>query len=416
MLQGKFCNGIGMENRSDVLIVGAGIVGLATAYQLLKALPHLKITIVEKEKEVALHQTGHNSGVIHSGIYYKRGSLKAKNCIEGKKELMAFCDEQGIAYRKLGKVIVATEEEQLPRLEEIRKRGEDNGVALEMIDQVRLREIEPHVSALKAIWVPECCVINYREVAAAFLRLICAQGAKVCFGQKVQRIVSQGEESVVETTGGAHVTSFLINCAGLFSDRIAKRSPLVTKPVHQILPFRGEYYMLSKEKSALVRGLIYPVPDPKFPFLGVHLTRMIDGKVEAGPNAILATAREGYHRSKINLRDCAEYLQYRGFWRMALRYWNVGVYELYRSLSKKAFLRDLQRLVPAIEEGDLSPGGAGVRAQVVTREGKMLDDFALYEEKNMIHVLNAPSPAATASLSIGRYIATRAQAARCLMV
>lgn len=399
-----------MTKTSDVLIIGAGIVGLATAYQLQRQHPHLKIAIVEKEEKVAAHQTGHNSGVVHSGVYYKPGSLKAKNCVEGKKELLQFCDDNAIAYKKLGKVIVATRQEELPRLEEIEKRGRANGLtSLELIGPERLKEIEPHVSARKALWLPDVPVIHYPDVAQVLSQRVQEKGAELFLGEKVVDIRSEKGGCVVVTTKRMLQSRFLINCAGLFSDRIAKRSPLKERPSHQILPFRGEYYMLSQEKAKLVKGLIYPVPDPKFPFLGVHLTRMLDGKVEAGPNAVLAFAREGYKKSHVHLGDCLDYLRYPGFWKMAFRYWNIGMYEIYRSLSKKAFLRDLQRLVPEIQESDLSPGGAGIRAQVVTREGKMLDDFSLIQEQNMVHVLNAPSPAATACFSIGRFIASKVE-------
>jgi L-2-hydroxyglutarate oxidase len=383
---------------NDVLIIGAGIVGLATAYQLLKAKPSLKLLILEKEKEVGLHQTGRNSGVIHSGVYYKPGSLKAKNCLEGRKALLQFCEEQEIPTQKLGKVIIATKAEELGKLLDIAERGRLNGVqGLELIGPERLKEIEPHVSALQALWVPECHVVHFGTVASRLAQAVRALGGEIALETEVTGI----KNAVVETSRQTYHAGTLINCAGLFSDRIARLSK--EKVEHQILPFRGEYFELSKRE--LVNGLIYPVPNPKFPFLGVHLTRRIDGSVEAGPNAVLAFAREGYRKRDFNGRDCLEYLKYPGFWKMAGRYGSVGLYELYRSFRKRAFLKDVQKLIPAIEEKDLASGGSGVRAQVVTRDGKLLDDFALLQEGKRYHVLNAPSPAATASFAIGRFIA-----------
>jgi L-2-hydroxyglutarate oxidase LhgO len=388
----------------QVVVIGAGIVGLATAYQLLKARPHLSVLVLEKEAEPAQHQTGNNSGVIHSGIYYKPGSLKAKNCLAGKEELLAFCEEFGIPTQKLGKVIVTTAPHQRERLDEIESRGRANGVPLERIGPARLKEIEPHVQALEALWIPDCSIISYRAVAARLAAEVVRLGGEIRFGEAVQAI---HPGIVVETSQTAHRASHLINCAGLFSDRIARKALGAQLIPHRILPFRGEYYELAAAKHHLVNGLIYPVPDPRFPFLGVHLTRMVNGHVEAGPNAILALSREGYRKTDIKLRDCLDTLAYPGFWKMAAKYWQAGCYELARSFSKKLFLRDLQKLVPAIEEKDLQPGGAGIRAQVVARDGKLIDDFAILEEKNMVHVLNAPSPAATASFAIGRHIASR---------
>lgn len=389
----------------DVIVIGAGIVGLATSYQLLQANPKLKVAILEKESGPAKHQTGNNSGVVHSGVYYKPGSLKAKNCIAGKNELLQFCEAFGIATQKLGKVIVVTEEKQKERLREIESRGRANGVKLERIGPERLREIEPYVQALEALWIPECTVVSYREVARKLVEELEKRGAELYWNEPVVSIDASRKEVRVVTPNREYVASHVVNCAGLFSDRIAKQALGKREVPHSILPFRGEYYELRQEKRGLVKGLVYPVPDPEFPFLGVHLTRMIDGKVEAGPNAVLAFAREGYRKRDVNLRDCWHVASYAGFWKMAAKYWKAGFYEMARSFSKKLFLRDLQKLVPALEEGDLIPGGAGIRAQVVTREGKLLDDFSILEAKNMIHVLNAPSPAATASFSIGRQIA-----------
>lgn len=394
----------------DIVIIGAGIIGLATGYQLLKFNPHLKVVILEKEPEVAQHQTGHNSGVVHSGIYYKPGSLKAKNCIAGKKELLEFCHQFGISTKKIGKVIVATEEDQKSRLREIEARGYANGVLLERIEKSRLKEIEPHVEALEALWIPDCSVISYREVAKKLAAVFQTLGGELYCNEQVEAIEVGKSYICVATRKNEYKAFKLVNCAGLFSDRIARKALGKQKVSHQIVPFRGEYYELCKEKRHLVNGLIYPVPDPRFPFLGVHLTRMIDGKVEAGPNAILAFAREGYQKKDIDLKDCWDLVCYPGFWKMALQYWKAGFYEMARSWSKKLFLKDLQKLIPALQEKDLIPGGAGIRAQVVTRNGKLVDDFSILEEGNMIHVLNAPSPAATACFAIGRQIAERTRA------
>ncbi len=387
----------------DVIIAGAGLVGLATAYQLLKIRPDLKVCILEKESGPAAHQSGRNSGVVHTGIYYKPGSLKAKNCIEGRKELLAFCETQGISYQKKYKLIVAIHPRELAKLREIHSRGETNGVpGIKLLSKEEVRAIEPNVNALEALFIPECHIIDYKQVANSLCNWIQKQGGEIVFNEPVMEV----REGTVIGKSKTYSCSFFINCAGLHSDRIARSA--LGKVMHQILPFRGEYYELAPGKRNLVQGLIYPVPDPKFPFLGVHLTPMINGKVEAGPNAILAFAREGYRKSDFNWKDVKEILFYPGFWRMAYNYWQAGAYEMVRSFSKQVFLRDLRRLVPAIDEKDLSPGGAGIRAQVVTREGKLLDDFAFLREHNFLHVLNAPSPAATASFSIGRTLAKMA--------
>jgi L-2-hydroxyglutarate oxidase LhgO len=307
----------------------------------------------------------------------------------------------------VGKVIVATRKEEIPRLSDIEERGRANGVALERVGASRLKEIEPHVSALEGIWIPECSVVSYAAVAQVLAAEFQKMGGELLLGQEVEAVGSKGDSIQIRTDKKEWEVSSIINCAGLYSDRIAKMALGEAAVPNRIMPFRGEYYDIVGEKANLVKGLIYPVADPRFPFLGVHLTRMINGGVEAGPNAVLATAREGYRRRDFDLKDCADFLSYKGFWKMGLKYWKAGVYEIARSLSKKMFLKDIQRLVPAIEEKDLKPGGRGIRAQVVTQEGKLLDDFSIVEEKNMIHVLNAPSPAATASFSIGREIAKR---------
>lgn len=392
----------------DVIIAGAGIVGLATAYQLQKRAPDLSICVVEKEEAPALHQTGRNSGVVHSGIYYKPGSLKAKNCLMGRQELLAFCDEHEIPYRSIHKLIVATHPAELPRLKDIQERGRAHAIfGLKRLHCSEVREIEPHVNALEALLIPQCQIIDYRQVALALADQFQKKGGQIRFQQQVLQIEKRETGCVIHTSKESLSCGFFVNCAGLHSDRLAKAS--LGKVEHQILPFRGEYYELSEEKKHLVNGLIYPVPDPEFPFLGVHLTPMMNGKVEAGPNAILAFAREGYRKTDWVTQDVRDYLGYKGFWKMAFRYWKAGCYEMARSLSKSLFLRDLRRLVPAIEANDLHPGGSGIRAQVVTQEGKLLDDFAFYEEKNILHVLNAPSPAATASFAIGQHLAQKVQ-------
>jgi L-2-hydroxyglutarate oxidase LhgO len=388
------------------LIIGGGIVGLATARQLRRINPSLSITVLEKELDVGLHQTGRNSGVIHSGIYYKPGSLKAQNCLAGREELMTFCEEQGVPFKKIGKVIVATTEKEIGSLQEIERRGRANGIpGLEAIGPGRLREIEPNVTGLEALWVPGCAIVDYGAVARALASSLQSQGVEIVCGSPAIAIHETGQAIRVVTPAKEYVVDRLINCAGLYSDRVARLMLNRQQVPHQILPFRGEYYKLTEAKRSLVRGLVYPVPDPQFPFLGVHLTPMINGEVEAGPNAVLALAREGYRKTDVNSRDLLEVLRYPGFWWMGLKYWKAGFYEMYRSLNRKAFLRDLQKLVPAIEERDLLPGGAGIRAQAVTPEGKMVDDFSIVRKGRAVHVINAPSPAATASFALGRAIA-----------
>lgn len=379
----------------DIIIAGAGIVGLATAYQLLEQKPGLKILVLEKEFGPALHQTGHNSGVVHSGVYYKPGSLKAKNCLEGRKELLAFCDAEGISYQKKHKLIVATEEEELSCLENIYARGIANGVSCKILSKEEAFEMEPNVNALRALFIPECFILNYVEVAKALCLAIEQRGGTIQFNEPVLKI----HETTVIGKQNTYQCRFFINCTGVHSDRLALSS-------HRILPFRGEYYELVK--NTYVQGLIYPVPDPKFPFLGVHLTPRIDGSVEAGPNAVLALSREGYRKSDVRWADIKEIFLYKGFWKMSLVHWKMGAYELARSWSKKLFTRDLQRLVPKLKAEDLRPAGSGVRAQVVTREGKLLDDFSFVQKERSLHVINAPSPAATASFAIGKILAKMA--------
>ena len=393
----------------DVTIIGGGIVGLATALQLLRQFPHLKLAIIEKENALATHQTGHNSGVIHSGIYYKPGSLKAKNCVEGVKDLLTFCDENNVSYQKCGKIVVATRPEEISRLEELERRGKANGVPdLEMIGPERLKEIEPHATGLQALYSPQTGIVDFVQVAHAYAKRIELMGGLIFLGQPVQGVDVKGKESIVKTATKEYRTKYLINCAGAYSDQIARMCG-TQQAMYQIIPFRGEYYFLKPEKRSLLKGLIYPVPDPKFPFLGVHLTRTIHGEVEAGPNAVLALSKVGYRKTDINPADLWQMMRYKGFWKMVGRYWRMGMYEVYRSFSKKAFVKDLQRLMPELTEEDIVPGGSGVRAQAVKADGTMLDDFAIAEEPTQLHVLNAPSPAATASLAIGKQLAALAR-------
>ena len=395
-----------MEPAVDVLVVGGGIVGLAAARRLLEETPSIRIAVLEKEAAVAAHQTGHNSGVIHSGIYYRPGSSKARTCVRGSALMKEFCRSHGIRFEECGKVVVALEEAEIPRLEELHRRGTENGVpGLAMIGPERLKEIEPHSAGIRALHVPEAAIIDYSEVARKLAELVRAQGGEVRTGARVTGIREDGDALVVETTAGAWRTKFLISCAGLHSDRVARMEG--GDPGTRIVPFRGEYYEISEERSSLVRGLIYPVPDPQFPFLGVHFTRRIQGGVEAGPNAVLAFSREGYRKSQVRPRDLAETLFYPGFWRLARKYWRTGFDEMVRSFSKKAFVKALAKLVPEIRESDVKPGGAGVRAQALSPSGNLIDDFLIAERPRALHVLNAPSPAATASLAIAEEIARR---------
>ncbi|MBS0607398.1 MAG: L-2-hydroxyglutarate oxidase [Verrucomicrobia bacterium] len=390
---------------ADVIIIGAGIVGLATAYQLQNKMPRLKIAVLEKESASGRHQSSHNSGVIHSGVYYKPGSLKARNCTEGRSLLLDFCNRKGIPLKKMGKVIVATKKEELSYLSELHYRGTNNGLeGLKIIDKAELAEIEPHIQGLQALWVPNCFSINFQDVVENLLEEILQKGGNVLFGQKVFKITDTEKHVAVETTNATITGSFLVNCAGLHSDRIASLVLNKEDVPFEIIPFRGEYWELAVNKRDLVKGLVYPVPNPQLPFLGVHLSRMVDGRVTAGPNAVLAWAREGYRKSQINLKDCVQYLTYPGFWKMAKRFWRSGMEEMYRSMSKKAFVKDVQKLLPQIEEKDLVVGGAGVRAQLVKRDGNLHDDFAIAHKNKTLHVLNAPSPAATSCLSIGNFL------------
>jgi L-2-hydroxyglutarate oxidase len=392
-----------VDARYNVIIIGAGVVGLGVALAITRRYPHLRIAVVEKENAVARHQSGHNSGVIHSGVYYKPGSLKAKLCVSGAAAMVDFCREHGIPHEVCGKVIVATEADELQRLEELRRRGEANGLAgLRTIEAQELREIEPHATGLRALVVPSTGITDYARVCEKYAELIAGRGGAVLTSARVTGIRRLANEIVIETARGAFSASALINCAGLFSDRIAHIAG--DNPGVMIVPFRGEYYDLLPERASLVRALIYPVPDPRFPFLGVHFTRRINGTVDAGPNAVLALAREGYRHRDINFRDLVSSLAFPGFWRMARQHWRNGVDEWHRSLSKPAFVRALQRLVPEIREKNVVPGGSGVRAQALRPDGALVDDFQFVPSGKVLHVLNVPSPAATASLAIGEAI------------
>jgi (S)-2-hydroxyglutarate dehydrogenase len=387
----------------DIAVIGGGIVGLATALALKSQFPRYSLAVLEKEAVLADHQTGHNSGVIHAGIYYRPGSQKAKLCVEGSRLMMQFCEENKVPFERCGKLIVATNENELPRLQVLYERGVANGIqGLEMIGPERAREIEPHAKAVRALYSPNTAITDYRRVAGEMAARIADAGGNVFCSTKVQRIERADGMFRLETSKLSIRSRKIINCAGLHSDRIARLMGL--RPAEHLIPFRGEYYSL-KPGRRLVRGLIYPVPDPEFPFLGVHFTKRIAGDYEAGPNAVLAFAREGYKFRNFSPGDVTGMVGFKGFWAMAWRFWRTEVYELYRSLSRRAFLRALQQLVPDLEDKDLCPGGSGVRAQIVTPEGSLVDDFVILEAPDAINVLNAPSPAATASIAIGRHIA-----------
>ena len=389
----------------DFVIIGGGIVGLSTAMALGKTYPQAKIAVLEKESQWAFHQTGHNSGVIHSGVYYKPGGFKARFCREGNRSMVEFCRKYSIDYNICGKVIVAVEESELPQLENIYQRGLKNGLKVRKITAAKVQEIEPHVRCLAGLHVPSTGIVNYRQVCEKYVDLIRLQGGELYLNTKVVKLVSATDAEVIETTSGTFTSKFIINCAGLYSDRLAKLGRV--KPEAKIVPFRGEYYELKSEKRSLVNTLIYPVPNPNFPFLGVHFTKMIDGSVHAGPNAVLSLKREGYHKTDFNLRDFAEVMTYPGFWKLAAKHRDDGIQEIIRSFSKAAFTRSLQRLIPEVQAEDLVPTHAGVRAQALKNDGKLVDDFSIVCERNSVHVCNAPSPAATSSLEIGRAIVNK---------
>jgi L-2-hydroxyglutarate oxidase len=393
--------------RVDVAVIGAGIVGLATAYQLLERRPDLRVAILEKEPTIAAHQTGHNSGVLHAGLYYAPGSLKAQLCREGKASLETFADEHGIPVERCGKLVVALTDDELPRFEALRERALANGVeGLEVVGPERIGEIEPHAAGIRALWSPHTAIIDFRRVAGALAALIQTRGGTIHTAREVTGIRTIRDDRVLETTAGDLVTRNIVACAGLWADRVAR---LTGNPGRErIVPFRGDYYTLTPDARPLVRGLVYPVPDPRFPFLGVHFTRRIDGEVWAGPNAVLAFARAGYRRRDLNLRDVSDTFRHRGFLRLAGRYWRMGAVEMWRDVSKRAFHAEVQRYVPDLRSDQLVFGPSGVRAQAVDPDGTLVDDFRLGGDRHVLHVRNAPSPAATASLAIGARLAEQA--------
>jgi L-2-hydroxyglutarate oxidase len=390
----------------DVMIVGGGIVGLATAHRLYEQRPNLRLLLLEKEGALARHQTGNNSGVLHSGLYYRPGSEKARMSVEGLKQMVAFCRTHGIKHEICGKVVVATSPEELPRLENLWQRGNANGLqGLRKLAPEQIAEIEPHAAGVAAIHVPQEGIVDYTGVSEKLGELVRNRGGEIRLKARVSKLIPDANGWVAESSAGTFRARFVVTCAGLHSDRLVRASG--QKPRAKIIPFRGEYHKIKPSRQHLVRHLIYPVPDPKFPFLGVHFTRLIGGGIEAGPNAVLAFAREGYHWSNINLRDLAESLCFPGLWRFLAAYPSMCGYEIRRSFSKREFCRSLQKLVPEIREDDLEPGGAGVRAQAMTSDGKLVEDFHFVEDHGILHVVNAPSPAATAALAIGFRIATK---------
>ncbi|MCJ7524668.1 MAG: L-2-hydroxyglutarate oxidase [Candidatus Aminicenantes bacterium] len=387
----------------DVGIIGGGIVGLATAMALVKS-GVTSVAVLEAEDRLAAHQTGNNSGVIHSGLYYKPGSLKARNCVSGRQALYRFCQENGIAHQACGKLVVATRENEIAALEELEKKGMANGLkGMRRLGAAELKEYEPHVAGSAGLWVKETGIVDYRQVCEKYAEIITAGGGDIHLHFRVKKVKKNSQELILRSGSSEVRCRNLVNCAGLHSDRVARLCGV--KPGLQIIPFRGEYYKLIPERFNLVRNLIYPVPDPRFPFLGVHFTRMIAGGVEAGPNAVLAFKRQGYKKSSFSLPDAVQFALYPGFWAMAFKFWKMGLGEFHRSFSKKAFVKALRRLIPEIQSADLEPGGAGVRAQALEANGFLVDDFRIKEAERMVHVLNAPSPAATASISIGESIA-----------
>lgn len=394
----------------DLAVIGGGIVGLAAAWALIRRRSGLRLTILEKENRLAAHQTGHNSGVIHSGLYYKPGSSKARNCAAGRDALYAFCAEHGIAHERCGKVVVAMRPEELPALDELERRGRANGLTgVRRLAPDQVRELEPHVQCIAGLHVPETGIVDFPGVCETLGRLLRESGVDIRLATPLRAIRRDSGSLVIETPSGEIPARGLINCAGLQCDRVARLCGV--EPGLRIVPFRGEYYELNERGQSLVRNLIYPVPDPRFPFLGVHFTRMVKGGVEAGPNAVLALDREGYRRRAFDARDTATTLSYPGFWRMAGRYWKMGLEEMHRSWSRAAYVRALQRLLPELRDEDVRPAGCGIRAQAVLADGSLVDDFRIESGPGMIHVLNAPSPAATASLAIGESLATMASEA-----
>src|SRR5271154_1645389 len=393
------------SSKHDVVVVGGGIVGLATAFRLLETKPSLKILLLEKESKLAAHQTGNNSGVLHSGLYYKPGSEKAKLSVSGLQQMLAFCREHGVAHEQCGKIVVATDEVELPRLENLWQRGNANGLlGLRKLTSEQIKEIEPHAAGLAAIHVPQEGIVDYPAVCEKLGELIRKNGGEIRLNTRLLKLVSNSGGWIAETSAGEFHSRFVVTCGGLHADRLVRASG--QKPSAKIIPFRGEYYQLKKERQQLVRHLIYPVPDPKFPFLGVHFTRLIHGGIEAGPNAVLAFAREGYRKSDVNVGDLWDSLTFSGFWRFFQKYPRMCFDELHRSFSKELFCKSLNALMPEVRPDDLAPGGAGVRAQAIAPSGETLQDFRFVQSDHALHVLNAPSPGATASLAIGQEIAS----------
>ncbi|MBS4032901.1 MAG: L-2-hydroxyglutarate oxidase [Ignavibacterium sp.] len=393
-----------MNHLFDIAIIGGGIIGTATALKLLEQKEY-SILILEAENELAAHQTGNNSGVIHSGLYYKPGSLKALNCASGREMMYQFCEQHNIKYDQCGKIVVATSESEIPALNLLEERGKANGlIGIKRLSEHELKDYEPQVNGMAGLFIPQTGIVDYRDVVNKYAELIINKGGIIRTNSKVSFVKTFNSKIVILTNNDEFKTKMLVNCAGLQSDRVAKLCGV--NPKLKIIPFRGEYYKLKKEKEYLVRNLIYPVPDPQYPFLGVHFTRMIKGGVEAGPNAVLAFRREGYKKTDFSFRDMVEMKFYPGFWKMAMKHYKMGIGEFRRSFSKKLFVKSLQKLIPDVQYDDVYPEGAGVRAQALEPDGKLVDDFRIVEAKRMIHVLNAPSPAATASLSIGEKIAS----------
>lgn len=395
-----------MPKHFDIIIIGGGIIGLSTAYHLVLKYPNYKILILEKENQIAKHQTGNNSGVIHSGIYYKPGSEKAKNCLRGYRQMLDFCDVNKISYELCGKIIVQSEESETKSFENIYNRGIENGLqGLKILSKEEAKEIEPHVVCKRAILVPQTGIVDYKKVAQKLLDLFINQGGEILYNNKVIGISLNGKEKIINTIETEFSAKYIVNCAGLYSDKITQMNSKNNSI--QIIPFRGEYYELNDDKKFLVKNLIYPVPNPEFPFLGVHFTRMIDGKVEAGPNAVLAFKREGYSKWDINLKELYDTISFSGFRKIAYKYRKEGWEEIKRSYSKKLFVNAMQKIIPEINESDVKSGGAGVRAQACSEDGNLFDDFVIVNKDNIINVINAPSPAATSSLSIGEFISNQ---------
>jgi (S)-2-hydroxyglutarate dehydrogenase len=393
-----------INSHKNIIVVGGGIVGMATAYQLYKLQPNAQIIVLEKEETLGSHQTGNNSGVLHAGLYYKPGSFKAQLAVKGIQQMTKFCQDNNVPHEICGKLVVACDETEIPRLDDLYDRGQKNGLlGLKKLNQHQLREIEPHAAGISAIHVPQEGIVDYKKVIEAMASQLKNNGINIITSAKVIKIKQIGNKWILQTTSGDFEGDILVNCAGLYCDRISELAG--EKREMRIIPFRGEYYKIKPERQYLVKNLIYPVPDPQFPFLGVHFTRLISGGIEAGPNAVLALAREGYRKSQINISELYDVLSYAGFWRFVQKHWSMSMEELYRSFSKKLFCQSLQKLVPEIQENDLETGGAGVRAQAIFPNGELVQDFNLVARNNAFHVLNAPSPAATASLAIGEEIA-----------